>query len=809
MPNRLAGEKSPYLLQHAANPVDWYPWGEAAFARARAEDKPIFLSIGYSTCHWCHVMAHESFENAEVAAVLNAHFVAIKVDREERPDVDHVYMTFVQSVTGAGGWPLSAWLTPELKPFFGGTYYPPTDRGGRPGFVTLLNAVAKAWREQRGQISEEAARLFAGLQRLGAPAGPREGTVEGAPISLADAAGDVFEKAFQYFNESFDSVHGGFGGAPKFPRPAVLNFLHRVAALQGGESQLGAEAMKMSAFTLQKMAEGGVHDHVGGGYHRYAVDGEWFVPHFEKMLYDQAQLATACLAAKQATGREVYAWLARDIFDYVRRDLTAPGGGFYSAEDADSEVPESEAGRGVPAEPRAGVADGSAGGFALPAEKPAHAEGAFYVWTQAEMERVLGDDAAFFCTHFGIEAGGNVAADPHAEFTGKNILSQRQSLVATARAHGVALAAAETKLLTGLEKLRTVRARRPRPLLDDKIITAWNGLMISALAKAAQVLGDTVDEGRDGPPGRPRETARPAVTPYLEAATRAAEFLQRELYDAGRGVLYRSWRAPAAGLGASGRGAAEGFAEDYAALIQGLLDLYEASFEIRWLQWATELQAQMDARFWDAAPIRQAHDGPVQESQVRPGGYFNSRADDASIIVRLKENYDGAEPAPGSIAVLNLLRLDWMLGSEVGRTVPGEPREDGSAGRLALPYRERALQTIESLRPQWNTLPHALPQLLCAFELALSAPRTVVLAGDPQAADFRALAAVLHEQAGPWRALLCADGADGQRWLAQRMPYLAEMKPVGGRATAYVCEEFSCQQPVSTPADLRQLLAGA
>ena len=812
MPNRLAAEKSPYLRQHAANPVAWFPWGEEAFGKARAEDKPIFLSIGYSTCHWCHVMAHESFENPDVAAVLNANFVSVKVDREERPDVDHVYMTYVQSVTGHGGWPLSAWLTPDLKPFFGGTYFPPTDRGGRAGFTTLLNAIAKGWRDEREKIVAEADRVLAGLQDYAAQGGPQASADGEEPESLAAAAGEAFEKAFQYFNAAFDATHGGFGGAPKFPRPAVLNFLHRVAALQDTDSPLGAEAVKLTAFTLQKMAEGGVHDHIGGGFHRYAVDDEWFVPHFEKMLYDQAQLAVACLEAKQATGREAYAWLARDIFDYVRRDLTAPGGGFFSAEDADSELPDGQVGRGVPAEPSTAAHVGSAGGFALPTDKKhPHAEGAFYVWTKEELVRELGGDAEFFCTHYGVQDGGNVAHDPQGEFTGKNILMQRQSLTVTARAHGLELADAEARLLAGLEKLRDVRAQRPRPHLDDKIITAWNGLMISALAKGHQVLelGAATPSARSAynvgvgrtVPGEPNhgegatapaEADGPEVRPYLRAAVRAAEFIRRELYDAERGVLYRSWR--------EGRSNIEGFAEDYAALIQGLLDLYEASFAHRWLEWAVELQTQMDARFWDESS----------------GGYFNSRADDAGIIVRLKENYDGAEPAPGSIAAMNLLRLGWMLGSGVERTaravapgsLPGEPRPDGSAGRLALPYRERALQTIESLRGQWSGVAHALPQLLCALEMALTSPRTVVLAGDPQSADFRALAAVLSEQLGPRRALLCADGGAGQRWLAQRMPYLAEMKPLGGRATAYVCEDFSCRQPVNDPGELRRLLAG-
>jgi len=712
MPNRLASEKSPYLRQHAENPVDWFPWGEAAFAKARGEQKPIFLSVGYSTCHWCHVMAHESFESAAVAGVLNRDFVPVKVDREERPDVDRVYMAYIQATTGQGGWPMSVWLTPDLKPFFGGTYFPPADRGGRPGFVTVLNTIARHWRDDRAKLLTGADEVVAVLRRHAAEGGPRAAGETDAP--LHEAAGEAFEKAFQYLYEAFDSAHGGFGGAPKFPRPSTLNLLFRVASLQGVDSELGRQAVQLATFTLQKMAEGGMHDHVGGGFHRYSVDEEWFVPHFEKMLYDQAQLAASCLEARQATGREVHAWLARDVFDYVRRELTSPGGGFYSAEDADSLV-------------RAGGAE--------------HAEGAFYVWTPEELEQVLGGDADFFCTHYGVKAGGNVASDPQGEFTGKNILMQRRSLTVTAAEFGLGIEAASEKLLSCLDRVRSARSARPRPHLDDKVLTAWNGLMISAFAKGAQVLGDES---------------------CLQAATRAAEFIHRELYDEAAGQLYRSWR--------DGRSDIAAFAEDYAALIQGLLDLYEAGFEIRWLQWAEQLQAQLDDGFWDEAA----------------GGYFNSRADDASIVVRLKEDYDGAEPSPNSLAALNLLRLERMIGGEA--------------------FRERARRTIGALRRQWSGVPHALPQMLCAVELALEAPRSVVLAGDPAAADFKALAAVLHARLGPRRAILAADNGAGQRWLVARLPHLAEMKPTSGRATAYLCEGFICQAPVTDPAALFRLL---
>ncbi len=711
MPNRLAHEKSPYLRQHAGNPVDWRPWGEEAFAQARAEQKPIFLSIGYSTCHWCHVMAHESFENGEIAALLNTHFVSIKVDREERPDVDRLYMTYVQALAGHGGWPLSAWLTPELKPFYGGTYFPPEDRHGRPGFASVLRALVRGWAEEREKLVAEGARA---IEILRAHA-DRAAAAPSAEMSLAMAAGEAFERAFRHFYETFDEQNGGFGGAPKFPRASGLNFLLRCAALQGTGSEAGRTALQMIGLTLRKMAQGGLHDQVGGGYHRYAVDERWFVPHFEKMLYDQAQIASNFLEVHQATGDARHAWAARDIFDYVLRDMAHPAGGFFSAEDADS----------------------------APAGGGEQAEGVFYLWDADELRAVLGGDFGLIAAHFGVLDGGNVPPekDPQGEFSGKNLLAQRQPLAVTARELGLTAEEANEKLIAALARLRAARARRPRPHLDDKILTAWNGLMISALARGAQILGDDA---------------------LLAAAGRAAEFLQRELFDEGRGVLFRAWR--------EGRGPAEGFAEDYAFLVQGLLDLYEASFDLRWLQWAERLQEKMDELFFDAAR----------------GGYFNSRADDASLVLRLKENYDGAEPAPSSVAVLNLLRLATML-----------QRGD---------FRARAMLTLEGFRMQWLEAPHALPQMLCALELVLEPPRQVVLAGDPRTEDFRRLAAVLHEQPGPRRALLCADGGRGQAWLAERAPELAAMRSVDGRATAYVCENFSCQQPVHEAATLRELL---
>ena len=741
MPNALATEKSPYLLQHAENPVHWLPWGEAAFARARAEAKPIFLSIGYSTCHWCHVMAHESFASAAVAEILNAEFVAIKVDREERPDVDKVYMAYVQALTGHGGWPLSAWLTPELKPFYGGTYFPPEDRPGRPGFPAILRAIAAGWKNERVKLLEESERVLGTLRAYhegqGTEDGGRRGEDRGQEEpSLAEAGGEAFEQGFQYFCEAGDAANGGFGGAPKFPRASNLNFLFRVAAIQGVGSETGAEAVRLATATLRGMARGGIHDPVGGGYHRYAVDVGWCVPHFEKMLYDQAQIAINCLTARQATGDERFAWMARDIFDYVARDLTSPAGGFFTAEDADSAVVGG-----------AGAAE--------------HAEGAFYVWEAAELRAVLGDSFALVAAHFGVAENGNVTGplDPHGEFRGKNILAQRRSLRDTAQQFALEPEEANDRLTAALATLRAARAVRPRPLLDDKIVTANNGLMISALAKAAQVLGGGGESGEKARAAAAEESAR-----HKAAAVRAAEFVGRELFDPARGVLYRSWRA--------GRGAAEGFAEDYAYFIQGLLDLYEASFGLRWLQWAEALQTKMDEQFWDG----------------ERGGYFNSAAGDASIVLRLKEDYDGAEPAPSSVAAMNLLRLG-ALGRDEAR-------------------RERGVRCLEAFRATWSRTPHGLPQMLCALELALEVPRQVVLAGDPGADDFRALAAVLQERLGPGRAVVAVTDDADRAWWAARAPEMAAMRPMDGKATAYVCEAGACQAPVTDPAALRVLLAG-
>ncbi len=697
--NRLAKEKSPYLLQHAHNPVDWFPWGAEAFEKAKKENKPIFLSIGYSTCHWCHVMAHESFEDEATAKLMNEHFVCIKVDREERPDVDKVYMTFVQATTGGGGWPMSVWLTPDLKPFVGGTYFPPDDRHGRPGFVSVLKKLADAWKHDRQKIVDQGNEIVVALRQYTAAGAKKGGELDTA----------ILKNALDRLVQTFDQEQGGWGGAPKFPRPVTMNFLFRAHA-----RGLGKAALEMNLLTLQKMAAGGMHDHLGGGFHRYSVDGQWHVPHFEKMLYDQAQLACSYLDAFQIKHDPLFKKTARDILDYVRRDMTDPQGGFFSAEDADSlEKPDA----------------------------PKKMEGAFYVWTKKEIAGLLGDGAQIFDRFYGVEETGNApgGSDPQGEFEGKNILIQRHSVGEVAKIYKKQPAEVEKILADARRKLFDVRAKRPRPHLDDKIITAWNGLMISAFARAAQVLDD------------------PA---YLDAATRAAKFVQSHLVK--DGALLRSYR--------QGPSDVHGFADDYAFFIQGLLDLYEASADIAWLKWAAELQARQDALFADK----------------EHGGYFSVTDKDPHILLRMKEDYDGAEPSPNSITALNLLRLAEMTGSE--------------------PWKKEAARTIAVFGEQVAKSPTAMPQMLVALDFSLAKPKQIVIAGKPGADDTRALLREVHAHFIPNKIILFADGGDGQQWLGGKLDFIKTATPLDGRATAYVCEDFVCQAPTNDVKKLRGLL---
>src|SRR5437588_1691444 len=702
--NRLAREKSPYLLQHAHNPVDWYPWGEEAFAKARRENKPIFLSIGYSTCHWCHVMAHESFEDEATAAIMNREFVSIKVDREERPDVDRVYMTFVQATTGGGGWPMSVWLTPDLKPFVGGTYFPPVDRYGQPAFKKVLERIAAAWKADRTKISEQGEKIIGALKQAAAAVGQTDKEFDSR----------VMEAAYEQFARTFDSREGGFGDAPKFPRPVTLNFLTRFYA-RDPRSDTAKHALEMVLVTLRKMAAGGIHDHIGGGFHRYAVDAVWHVPHFEKMLYDQAQLASAYFDAFQITNEPLFESVAREILDYVRRDMTSPEGGFYSAEDADSLFEHG---------------------------KPEHGEGVFYIWTEAEVGEALGDDAEIFAFHYGIEENGNAPAgsDPQGEFTAKNILIERHSIAETASYFARTEEDTRRLLADARAKLFAIRAKRPRPHLDDKIITAWNGLMISAFALGAQVLDDKA---------------------YLETAVRAAEFLRTHLYDQSRKVLARNFR--------EGRGV-DGFADDYAFFIQALLDLYEASFEIKWLKFALELQSSFDAQFLDATH----------------GGYFTVTGRDPSILFRMKEDNDSAEPAASSIAALHLAQLAAM-------------QSDSQ-------FLMRAKQTIGAFASQLTNFPSALPQMLVAVDFLQGSPRQIVIAGAKNDQRTHALLAEVRRHFLPRTILLLVDAGAGQKFLGETNASLSAMEPVNGGPAVYVCENFTCRAPVTDPRELAQIL---
>ena len=699
MPNRLASEQSPYLLQHKDNPVDWYPWGQDAFERARRENKPIFLSIGYSTCHWCHVMEHESFENPAIADVLSRHFVSIKVDREERPDVDRVYMTFVQATTGSGGWPMSVWLTPRLEPFYGGTYFPPEARWGRPGFVEILEEIARVWREEQGKVEQSASAIIGRLQSMRSNGA---GTVP--DISVLD-------RTVGEFASSFDSRRGGFGGAPKFPRPSELLFLLREHA------RTRATAPRdMVLVTLRAMALGGMRDHLGGGFHRYSVDADWRVPHFEKMLYDQAQLVLAYAEAAQVTGDRFYAEVAIDTLDYVRRDLTAPGGGFFSAEDADSVPPEH-----------------------AHEKHPHKTEGSFYIWRDDEIEQILGDNAAVFRARYGILPDGNAPADPQGEFTHKNLLYTARSIEDVASITGRSLDGVTDALQTARGLLMTRRAARPRPHLDDKVLTAWNGLMIAAFARAARTL--------DGAAG------------YLQDAQRAARFVHDRLWQPSTGTLLRRYRDGSAGVDA--------YAEDYAYLVFGLLELFQTDGDPTWLEWAMTLQTRQDELFWDA----------------NDGGWFSTTGKDESVLLRLKEDYDGAEPAASSVSVMNLLTLSHLVES----------------------FSEKIEPTLGIFSSRVSQSGRVVPMLLAALSAYHAGTPQLVIVGDPAAQDTNSLYEVVRHRYRPTTIVVPVVPQSLDK-TAALLPWIAGMKMVDGRATAYLCRDFTCESPTTEAGELARLL---
>ena len=717
MSNLLATEQSPYLRQHADNPVHWHPWGETAFQRARDEDKPIFLSIGYSTCHWCHVMERESFEDVDLAASLNERFVSIKVDREERPDVDRVYMTFVQSTTGAGGWPMSVWLTPDLKPFYGGTYFPPRAQFGRPGFAEVLDEIARAWSTDRARVVQSAESVLGHLR------GARTSLASG--VGKAVAGPESLSQAVAQYERTFDARMGGFGGAPKFPRPSELLFLLREHARTGHDA-----ARDMTLQTLRAMALGGMRDHVGGGFHRYSVDAEWRVPHFEKMLYDQAQLVLAYLEAAQLTGDAFYATVAEDTLEYVRRDLSDPAGGFYSAEDADS-VPPTPAGEATPHK----------------------AEGAFYIWSDAEIGALLGEDADVARARFGLRPGGNAPHDPQGEFTGMNLLHTASTIESVATETGKTA----EQVVQALGRIRLAlfeaREQRPRPHLDDKVLTAWNGLMIAAFARAARVLATEVVESNQA--ARARR--------YLESAQRAATFVRATLWDPTSRTLRRRYR--------DGDAAIDGYCEDYASLVWGLIELFQADADPAWLEWALELQRRQDELFWD----------PVE------GGWFSTTGQDPSVLLRLKEDYDGAEPSAASVTLLNLLALvHWTNDADL---------------------LQRVEQGLARLGDDVAGLARAMPLGLSALSTYHAGISQVVIVGSADDPATLALQRVVGNRYLPFAVALAVEPGEHQSSVAARMPFVQSMTMQGGQATAYVCRDFTCDAPVTRPRELAARLS--
>ncbi|MCL7488296.1 MAG: thioredoxin domain-containing protein [Desulfobulbaceae bacterium] len=699
-PNRLVKEKSPYLLQHAFNPVDWYPWGDEAFAKAKAENKPIFLSVGYSTCHWCHVMEEESFESARISAILNRWFVSIKVDREERPDVDQVYMSATQAMTGSGGWPMSVFLFPDGKPFYAGSYFPPQAMYGRPGFADLLMGIQEAWENKRGDLHDVAARLAGELEKRSKSTG--DGKFEK----------DIMDRAYREFAKNYDSTYGGFSQAPKFPRPVQFNFLLQYWHRTGNE-----QARDMTLQTLQFMAKGGIRDHLGGGFHRYATDTRWQVPHFEKMLYDQAQLANTYLDAYIITGEEKYSSVAEQIFNYVLRDMTSPQGAFYSAEDADSEDPYNPGKR---------------------------SEGAFFLWTGKEIERLLPqEDAAIFHFRFGIQENGNVPEDPHGEFKGRNILSIAHSIADTAKKFNKNEELIAASLEKSMALLLSVRSARKRPHLDDKVLVAWNGIMIGALARGAVILKDHR---------------------LLEAAEKAALFIQNQLYDVHEKHLWRRYR--------DGESAIAGQLDDYAFLVGGLIELYQASQQSRWLEWAVALTDKQIELFWDK----------------EQGGFFDSIGD-SLLPFRMKADYDGAEPAGNSVAAQNLLQL--------------------GAITLNDDYTAKGKITTTLFSSVVQTHPMIMPRMLCSLDQAQSKPQQVIIAGKPERHDTRELLTTVFASYEPGRVVLLADDGPNEDYLAKHLPFIEDMGMIDDRSTAYVCKDFTCQMPVNDVEELKLQLQGS
>ena len=681
--NRLFLESSPYLLQHAHNPVNWYPWGDEAFEVARRLGRPVVLSVGYSTCHWCHVMEEESFDDEEIARYLNENYVIIKVDREERPDVDAIYMSAVQTLTGRGGWPMTVWLTPEREPFFGGTYFPARDgdRGVRVGFLTLLRQLKEAYDTQPEKVLEASGELAEAIRQNLVP----------DPAGKGLPGPDVLEAAVAAYRSRYDATYGGLSGAPKFPSSLPVRLL-----LRYHRRSHDPESLTMAVQTLENMAAGGMYDHVGGGFHRYSTDARWLVPHFEKMLYDNALLTMAYLEGYQVTGREDLARVAREILRYVERDMTSPEGAFYSATDADSPAPDGR-----------------------------REEGWFFTWTPDEMQAVLGEERArIVAAYYGVTRGGN--------FEGRNILHVEKPLAEVARSLEIPPDKVREVLEESKELLYAARAQRPPPLRDDKILTAWNGLMIGAHAQAALVLGDER---------------------YAQRAAKAADFLLTRRREDGR--LLRSYK--------DGQARHNGYLDDYAFLIAGLLDLYEATSETRWLEEALALDTVLEKLYEDR----------------QHGGYFMTSDDHESLLAREKPAYDGAEPSGNSIQALNLMRLHEFT------------TEDR--------YRQRAERTLQAFGARLSQSPMALSEMLLAADFQFDVPKELVIVTPNSREEAEPLLAKLRSTFVPNRVLTIAAEGDDLADQSRLVPLLEGKVTRGGKATAYVCERRVCKLPTSDP----------
>ena len=681
MPNRLSSETSPYLLQHANNPVDWYPWGDEALQRAKDEDKPILLSIGYSACHWCHVMERESFEDEAIAALMNEHFVSIKVDREERPDLDAVYMEAVQMLTGSGGWPMTVFLTPDGRPFYGGTYFPPVDRHNMPGFPRLLQSVATLYHNDRSEIDRVTSQITEQMGRTGQMA---KGD---APLTV-----ETLHQAYTTLATNFDYQNGGTGTAPKFPQAMNLEVLLRY--YRHGYND---RALEMVDLTLEKMAMGGIYDQIAGGFARYSTDTYWLVPHFEKMLYDNALLARLYLHAHQATSRGMYRRIAEETLDYILREMTGPEGGFYSATDADSEGE----------------------------------EGKFFVWSPAEIEAVLGDEAGIFSGFFGVTESGN--------FEGKNILNISQKASEYSQHQGISLERLIDVVQRGKLALWAEREKRVHPLLDDKVLASWNGMMLRSFAEAGAAL-----ERQD----------------YLGAAVKNANFLLETMRPEGK--LLRTYRAGQAKL--------PGYLEDYSFVADGLLALYEATFDQRWLDESISLADRMIELFWDDAV----------------GGFYDTSAEHDHLVVRPRDVLDNAQPCGGSVATDVLLKLAVITGNE--------------------DYRVKAAIPLRTLRELIGRAPAGTGHWIAALDFYVSSPKEVVIIGPRDDSATTALMQIVNGGFFPNKVLVGADSADDAGKYG--LPLLEARGMVDGKPTAYVCHNYACQLPVTTPEEFAVQLEG-